>query len=191
MIQISDSAQKHFENLLKKQKNNTQLRLFVINPGTAQAECGLSYCSFDMIHDTDTEIKFKNLSIFIDEKSLPYLKDAKIDLHKNNFSSEIILNAPNAKFKKIDHDSSLFDRVNHLIENDINPKLATHGGRVSLIKITVEGNAILKFSGGCNGCSMVDITLKSGIEKELLKNFSELKGVQDLTEHTRGKHSFY
>ena len=50
---------------------------------------------------------------------------------------------------------------------------------------------ILQFGGGCNGCSMVDVTLKEGIEKQLLAEFPELKGVRDLTEHQRGEHSYY
>ena len=50
---------------------------------------------------------------------------------------------------------------------------------------------MLQFGGGCNGCSMVDVTLKEGIEKQLLNEFPELKGVRDLTEHQRGEHSYY
>ena len=68
---------------------------------------------------------------------------------------------------------------------------AFEGGRVSLMEITDEGYAILQFGGGCNGCSMVDVTLKEGIEKQLLAEFPELKGVRDLTEHQRGEHSYY
>ena len=59
------------------------------------------------------------------------------------------------------------------------------------MEITDEGYAILQFGGGCNGCSMVDVTLKEGIEKQLLNEFPELKGVRDLTEHQRGEHSYY
>ncbi|SQD00967.1 putative thioredoxin-like protein [Escherichia coli] len=61
----------------------------------------------------------------------------------------------------------------------------------SLMEITEDGYAILQFGGGCNGCSMVDVTLKEGIEKQLLNEFPELKGVRDLTEHQRGEHSYY
>ena len=77
------------------------------------------------------------------------------------------------------------------LQSQINPQLAGHGGRVSLMEITDEGFAILQFGGGCNGCSMVDVTLKEGIEKQLLNEFPELKGVRDLTEHQRGEHSYY
>ncbi|MGP1954017.1 MAG: NifU family protein, partial [Arsenophonus sp. NC-QC1-MAG3] len=74
----------------------------------------------------------------------------------------------------------------------INPQLANHGGWISLIRITDDKYAIIQFSGGCNGCSMVAFSLKEGIEKQLLNIFSgELKGVKDLTDHQRGDHSFY
>ena len=60
------------------------------------------------------------------------------------------------------------------------------------MEITEAGIAIVQFGGGCNGCSMVDVTLKEGIEKELLVQFEgELTAVKDLTEHDRGEHSYY
>lgn len=77
-----------------------------------------------------------------------------------------------------------------MLQSQINPQLAGHG-RVSLMEITEDGYAILQFGGGCNGCSMVDVTLKEGIEKQLLNEFPELKGVRDLIEHQRGEHSYY
>jgi Fe/S biogenesis protein NfuA len=65
-------------------------------------------------------------------------------------------------------------------------------GLVTLTEITDEGYVILQFGGGCNGCSMVDVTLKEGIEKQFLELFpGEIKGVRDATEHQRGDHSFY
>lgn len=57
--------------------------------------------------------------------------------------------------------------------------------------MTEEGRVVLQFGGGCNGCAMVDVTLKEGIEKELLAHFPELTGVQDVTEYQAGEHSYY
>ncbi len=67
------------------------------------------------------------------------------------------------------------ERVEYMLQSQINRQLAGHGGRVSLMEITEDGYAILQFGGGCNGCSMVDVTLKEGIEKQLLNEFPELK----------------
>jgi Fe/S biogenesis protein NfuA len=191
MILITDAAQAHFAKLLASQEEGTQIRVFVINPGTPTAECGVSYCPPDAVEATDTELKFEKLSAFIDELSKPYLADAEIDFVTDQLGSQLTLKAPNAKMRKVADDAPLMERVEYQLQSRINPQLASHGGRVSLMEITDDGIAVLQFGGGCNGCSMIDVTLKDGIEKELLENFPELKRVRDLTEHQRGEHSFY
>jgi len=191
MILITDAAQEHFAKLLANQEEGTQIRVFVINPGTPTAECGVSYCPPDAVEASDTELKFEKLSAFIDELSKPYLADAEIDFVTDQLGSQLTLKAPNAKMRKVSDDAPLMERVEYQLQSRINPQLASHGGRVPLMEITDDGIAVLQFGGGCNGCSMIDVTLKDGIEKELLENFPELKGVRDLTEHQRGEHSFY
>ncbi|MBF1994894.1 Fe-S biogenesis protein NfuA [Serratia symbiotica] len=191
MIHITDAAQEHFAKLLANQEIGTQIRVFVINPGTPTAECGVSYCPPDAVEATDTELQFEKLSAFVDELSAPYLDDAEIDFVTDQLGSQLTLKAPNAKMRKVDDNAPLMERVEYLLQSQINPQLAGHGGRVTLMEITDDNLAILQFGGGCNGCSMVDVTLKEGIEKELLLKFPELKGVRDLTEHQRGEHSYY
>ncbi|MEY1230214.1 Fe-S biogenesis protein NfuA [Proteus terrae] len=192
MIIITDAAQAHFAKLLANQEPNTQIRVFVINPGTPNAECGVSYCPPDAVEPNDTEIKFEKLSAYVDDISAPFLEDAEIDFVTDQLGSQLTLKAPNAKMRKVDADAPLIERVEYVLQSQINPQLAGHGGRVSLMEITEDGYAILQFGGGCNGCSMIDVTLKDGIEKELLNQFpDELKGVKDLTEHQRGEHSYY
>lgn len=192
MINITEAAQAHFAKLLANQEPGTQIRVFVINPGTPSAECGVSYYPPDAIEATDIELKFDKLSAYIDEISAPFLQEAEIDFVTDQLGSQLTLKAPNAKMRKVADDAPLIERVEYVIQSQINPQLAGHGGRVSLMEITDDGYAILQFGGGCNGCSMVDITLKEGIEKQLLNMFpDELKGVKDLTEHQRGNHSYY
>ncbi|HEJ0116145.1 TPA: Fe-S biogenesis protein NfuA [Proteus mirabilis] len=192
MITITDAAQAHFAKLLANQEPNTQIRVFVINPGTLNAECGVSYCPPDAVEPNDTEIKFEKLSAYVDDISAPFLEDAEIDFVTDQLGSQLTLKAPNAKMRKVADDAPLIERVEYVLQSQINPQLASHGGRVSLMEITEDGYAILQFGGGCNGCSMIDVTLKDGIEKELLNLFpEELKGVKDLTEHQRGDHSYY
>ncbi|HEJ9533272.1 TPA: Fe-S biogenesis protein NfuA [Proteus mirabilis] len=192
MITITDAAQAHFAKLLANQEPNTQIRVFVINPGTPNAECGVSYCPPDAVEPNDTEIKFEKLSAYVDDISAPFLEDAEIDFVTDQLGSQLTLKAPNAKMRKVADDAPLIERVEYVLQSQINPQLASHGGRVSLMEITEDGYAILQFGGGCNGCSMIDVTLKDGIEKELLNLFpKELKGVKDLTEHQRGDHSYY
>ncbi len=62
--------------------------------------------------------------------------------------------------------------------------MAAHGGEVSLIEVLDGDTAVLQFGGGCQGCGMVDLTLKDGVEKTLLEQIEGLKKVQDVTDHS-------
>jgi Fe/S biogenesis protein NfuA len=192
MITISESAQAHFAKLLEKQAAGTNIRVFVVNPGTTQAECGVSYCPADSVESTDLRVNFTGFDAIIDAESKPFLVDAEIDFVTDQMGSQLTLKAPNAKVRKVQDDAPLKERVQYVIDAEINPQLANHGGRVSVVELTQDGVAVLQFGGGCNGCSQVDLTLKEGIEKELLQRFSgELTGVRDVTDHQRGEHSYY
>ncbi|OBT10121.1 Fe-S biogenesis protein NfuA [Vibrio sp. UCD-FRSSP16_10] len=191
-ITITESAQSHFANLLAQQAEGTNIRVFVVNPGTQSAECGVSYCPPEAVEATDTELSLDAFSAYIDELSLPFLEDAEIDYVTDKMGSQLTLKAPNAKMRKVADDASLLERVEYVIQTQVNPQLASHGGHLNLVKITDDGIALVQFGGGCNGCSMVDVTLKDGIEKQLLEEFSgELVAVKDATEHEQGEHSYY
>jgi Fe/S biogenesis protein NfuA len=69
--------------------------------------------------------------------------------------------------------------------------LESHGGEVSLLEFTEKGEAILQFGGGCQGCGMVDVTLKEGIEKTLIEQIPELNSVVDSTDHTLKDNAYY
>ncbi|WP_416306836.1 Fe-S biogenesis protein NfuA [Neptunicella sp. SCSIO 80796] len=192
MINISESAQTHFGKLLSSQTEGTNIRVFVVNPGTPSAECGVSYCPPDAVEETDIRLNFSGFDAVVDADSAPFLEDAEIDFVTDQMGSQLTLKAPNAKVRQVDDDAPLVERVNYMIDAEINPQLASHGGKVILVEITADGIARLQFGGGCNGCSMVDVTLKEGIEKQLLAQFpNELSGVKDATEHEAGEHSYY
>ncbi len=191
-ITITESAQSHFAKLLAQQPEGTNIRVFVVNPGTQNAECGVSYCPPEAVEATDTEYPFSGFSAYVDELSLPFLEEAVIDFVTDKMGSQLTLKAPNAKMRKVSDDASLMERVEYTLQTQVNPQLAGHGGHVRLISISDDGVALVQFGGGCNGCSMVDVTLKEGIEKELLAQFAgELTAVRDSTEHDRGEHSYY
>ncbi|MGX5915425.1 Fe-S biogenesis protein NfuA [Aliidiomarina sp. Khilg15.8] len=192
MISISKSAQGHFGELLSQQPEGTNIRVFVVNPGMANAECGVSYCPPDSVEDSDTRLSFDGFDAVVDAQSAPFLEDAEIDFVEQDLGSQLTLKAPNAKARKVADDAPLIERVEYMIQAEINPQLASHGGQVMVTEVTEDGYAVLQFGGGCNGCSMVDVTLKEGIEKQLLEEFpGELNGVRDVTEHTHGEHSYY
>ena len=58
-------------------------------------------------------------------------------------------------------------------------------------KVVNEETAILQFGGGCQGCGMVDLTLKDGVEKTLLEQVEGLKNVKDVTDHSYRENAYY
>lgn len=191
MINITPSGQQHFEKLLANQDEGTAIRVFVVNPGTPHAECGVSYCPKDAVEKEDLKLEFDNFNAYVDEESIPYLEEAEIDYQTDEMGGQLTLKAPNAKARKVADDAPAVDRIRYLLESEINPQLANHGGQVALAEFTEDGIAVLQFGGGCQGCGMVDTTLSEGIEKTLVEKIPEVKGVKDATEHSQGDNPYY
>jgi Fe/S biogenesis protein NfuA len=86
----------------------------------------------------------------------------------------------------------LAQRVVHVLEEAVNPSIASHGGRADLIALDEgDGIAYLRLSGGCQGCAMSQMTLRQGIETTLLEEVTELTSVVDVTDHGGGENPFY
>lgn len=184
-LTITDPAREYLADLLGKQDGEVLgVRMFINQPGTPKAETCIAYCRADDSRPDDLIIEYPQFKAYFERRSLPFLADALVDYAKDRMGGQLTIKAPNAKLPQMGDDSPLEDRVNYLLYNEVNPSLAAHGGEVSLVEITDEDFAILKFGGGCQGCGMVDVTLKQGVEKTLLEQIPQLKGVRDVTDHT-------
>ena len=87
-------------------------------------------------------------------------------------------------------DDELYERVSDLFEQQVNPMVARHGGRVELIDVQ-ESIILLRMSGGCQGCGMASVTLRQGIEGMLQQYLPEVKGIVDITDHTSGTNPYF
>jgi Fe/S biogenesis protein NfuA len=192
IINITKSAEEYLEKLVAdKDDESIGIRIFISDPGTPKAETCLAYCKSNEADPSDELIQLDTLDAFIDKRSIPFLKDAEVNFDHDNFGGQLTIKAPNARFPNISADSPVEDRINYVIYNEINPMLESHGGEVSLVKFTESKEAVLQFGGGCQGCGMVDVTLKDGIEKTLIEQIPELKSVVDITDHSDSENAFY
>ena len=192
MVTVTDSARDYLAKLLEKQKvEGIGVRVFITQPGTKYAETCLSYCKPEEIVEEDEKKEFAEFSMYLDKVSVPYLEDATVDFNEEKMGGQLTIKAPNAKMPKVDENSPLPDRINYILYTEINPGLASHGGEVSLVEVIDENIAVLKFGGGCQGCSAVDLTLKEGVEKTLCTKIPELQGVRDVTDHSVTDNAYY
>ncbi|RLA47247.1 MAG: Fe/S biogenesis protein NfuA [Gammaproteobacteria bacterium] len=191
MVTITESAQEYLVELLSKQEDALGVRVFINQPGTPRAETCIAYCREGDLQEGDEKRELEKFTAWFDARSLPYLEDALVDYSKDRMGGQLTIKAPNAKMPRTGEDSPLEDRINYVLYNEINPALAAHGGEVSLVEVTADQFAILQFGGGCQGCSAVDQTLKGGVEKTLLEQLPQLKGVRDMTDHSDTSQAYY
>ena len=192
MINISSAAQIYLQGLLTKQEDaDVAIRIFVAQPGTPQAETCIAYCRPGEEQEGDIAVEYEGVRAWFEGRSEPYLEDAEVDYQEDQMGGQLTIKAPNARVPKVGPDAPIEDRINYVLYNEINPGLAAHGGVVSLVEVTADKQAVLQFGGGCQGCSAVDITLKSSVQGTLLEQVPELAGVVDHTDHSFTENAYY
>ncbi len=191
-VSISDSAQTYLKELLDKQDaDGISIRMFVSDPGTPKAETCIAYCRPGEEQEGDEVMELKGFNAYFEARSIPFLDEATVDYSPDRMGGQLTIRAPNSKMVRVTEDSSIEDRINYILHNEVNPGLAAHGGQVSLVEITDDNYAVLEFGGGCQGCSAIDITLKEGVQKTLMTSIPTLAGVKDVTDHTDKSKAYY
>lgn len=188
MIQISESAQTHFRRLLQTQGGDAVgIRISAVHPGTPRADARLEFAEHGDLLGDEWEVQCEGFVLFVDAPSAKFLDGAEIDMQAQSAGSQLTIRAPKIKGESPKGDASLIERVQWLLDSEINPQLASHKGQVALDSIDADGVVYLRFGGGCHGCGMADVTLKQGIEKTLIGRIPEISAVRDATDHSTGQ----
>ena len=185
MIDISERAQQHFLRLLSQQgTDGLGIRLRVTAAGTPAANCELEFCEPADLLGGEWTIECAGFNFHVDGDSASWLDNATIDFEPNATGGQLNIRASKIKGNVPGTEAGLIERVRYVLEAEVNPKLASHGGRVTLLEIDADGVVLLQFGGGCHGCGMVDVTLKQGVEKTLRERVPEITAVRDATDHS-------
>ncbi len=84
----------------------------------------------------------------------------------------------------------LANAVQRMLDEEINPAVASHGGYIGLLDIA-DGIAYVQMGGGCQGCGLAEVTLSQGVRATILERFTELHDVVDTTDHAQGTNPYY
>lgn len=185
MIQITEPAVAYFRKLIEQQDGAAiGIRLSAVRPGTPSADARLEFCDEGDLTGDEWAVDCDGFTLYVEGASMPYFEDAEIDFATQLGGGQVSIRAP--RIKGVPGGDSLFERVRGVIEAEINPQLASHGGRVSVEAITAEKAVVLRFGGGCHGCGMAGVTLREGVEKTLRARVPEITAVVDATDHDSG-----
>ena len=87
-------------------------------------------------------------------------------------------------------DATLLKAVEELLERQVNPAVAAHGGHIAAERVQ-DGTVFLRMSGGCQGCAASAATLRQGVERMLRAALPDIRQIEDVTDHEAGDAPFY
>jgi Fe/S biogenesis protein NfuA len=188
MIQISDTAQTYFRKLIEREAvPGMGVRLSAVDAGTPRADARLEFAEpADLLGD-EWAVDCDGFTLYVAATSVAWMDGADIDIVTNaTGGQQLTIKAPKIKGDAPSDSASLVERVRWVVENEVNPQLASHGGKVAVQEVSADGVVLLRFGGGCQGCGMADVTLKQGIEKTLMGRVPGITAVRDATDHDSG-----
>src|SRR5215213_4224127 len=146
MIQISDNAQTHFRKLLEREAvPGMGVRLSAVDPGTARADARLEFAEPADLAGDEWAIDCAGFTLYVAADSVGWLDGAEIDYVTQGTGQQLTIKAPKIKGEAPGEAASLVERVRWVVENEVNPQLAQHGGRVAVQEVSAEGVVLLRF----------------------------------------------
>lgn len=141
--------------------------------------------------DGDRVVDFDGFHVLVDEASAGRLDGAIVDWADGDRGTGFEVLNPNVrKLGEAPPTGELAERVRHVLDTQVNPGVAAHGGQIALVD--VDGADIyLELGGGCQGCGMARVTLKQGVERMLREAIPDLGEVNDITDHAAGANPYY
>ena len=142
------------------------------------------------LKDDDTEqmqrFQKEGIIFWMDFSLLPFLEGTEIQLDEDTGEIEVVNEGLGIGKLR----GNFEDRVRQVLDEQVNPMVASHGGVVSLSRIE-NGEVFLRFGGGCQGCGMVDVTLKQGVEVMMKESVPDIVAIHDATDHDSGSNPYY
>lgn len=191
MITITDNAKEKFSTILKEENRQGQGIRVSAKPGISpfSVDYGLGFVEEGQASEDDEVFDFTDFKVYIDPASAKFLDGAVVDYVSGLSESGFKITNPKTAGPPRP-EGPLAEKIQQVIDGQVNPQIRMHGGFVSLVDIR-DDVAYLRFGGGCQGCGMVDVTLKQGVEVMLKQAVPELKGVADITDHASGQNPYY
>lgn len=186
MIKFSDLARQKIVGLMGSDgRPGLALRFGVTGRGPGGFQYRLGFVEASERRPDDTVVDAQDFQVLVDAESAPSLTGVSVDY----------IEGPSESGFKIDNPNPLWAdpkalAVQRVLDSDINPAVAAHGGWVTLLDVR-DDVVYVQLGGGCQGCGMVDVTLKQGIEVRIREVVPSIREVVDTTDHAGGTNPYY
>jgi Fe/S biogenesis protein NfuA len=198
VLEISDQARDFIVETRSGESNDESLALFLEVSGESDG----AY-TYDMWFEdagdagpTDVLQRFGPLPVVISAASVDRLRGATLEvgdagLAIRNPNAPIPPPPANISIPVSDLSSPIEMAVLAVLDEEVNPQIAMHGGRADLVAVDDDGVAYLRLSGGCQGCGLAQVTLSQGISVAIKEAVPQITDIVDVTAHGDGANPYF
>lgn len=191
MVTFTEAAKAHVMAFLKEEEEPLAVRIEVLDSSPLAPKYDLSLIEESEKEPDDRIFDLGEFEVVVPTSSEELLEGATVEWVESMQGSGFKIENPNiVPIGEGVEAGPLADRVRHVIEMQINPAIANHGGSVRLVEIRDEV-VYLEMMGGCQGCGMAAATLAQGIRRILMETVPEIRDIVDVTNHEAGVNPYY
>jgi len=195
MLTFTDRARDVVRSFLDQSGGElAALRISVDGGSPVAPRFELSLVSMEERHGDEREVEGPGFPILVREAEAARLEGATVDfVERVNESGFEVRPAGGPGARKAPSEAptgEIADRVRQVLDTQVNPAIAGHGGMISLVSVE-DTEIYVEMSGGCQGCALSRMTLRQGVERMLRQAVPELTAVHDVTDHASGVNPFY
>jgi len=197
IMELSQPAiDKIAELMASRGKGPQAVRVLVHLGGAGGGQSEFKFVSLDEKTTDDTVLEMGPFPMYLDPQAAVSLKGSKVDFNEQKYASGFHIEYENPlesylqSRRKDWGDDPVANKVQQLVDEQINPGVAGHGGWVVLLDVK-DDTAFIEMGGGCHGCAISTLTLKQGIERIITEEVPEITRVLDTTDHSNGENPYY
>ena len=199
VITVTDDALAQILELKAKETDGDELCLRIEVVGTQGVDYlyDLAFATLDEAAEGDSVATTGDLPVIVPAASVSKLMGATLDLPSGD-QPGLVLRNPNRPNplagEEVDLSGTTEEKINQLLEQSINPALASHGGYAVLQRVEERDEgvaAVVTMGGGCQGCAVSAITLREGIEAAIKEAIPEVVEIIDGTDHDAGENPYF
>ena len=201
LLSVTDKARRRVQEIRADEAEPDTLALWVevIGASGTDFDYDIYFQALAEADPDDATIVYDDVTVVIPADSVDRLRGATLDMSQDLLQPGMVMTNPNQPplpatpamgGPPSDLSGDTEQRIQQVLEQQINPGIASHGGRADLVAVE-DATAYLRLSGGCQGCGMASVTLSQGIESALRAAVPEITGVVDVTDHASGTNPYY
>jgi len=191
VIEFTERAKEQVRAFLKDEPEGLTVRVALKNSSPLSPEYDISLIESWERSPDDVMVDQGGFEVIVDGGSAELLDGATVDWVDSLTGSGFKVDNPNLRPVGSEAPSGpIAERVSRVIEEQINPSIAAHGGRITLVDVR-DAVVYLTMGGGCQGCGMASVTLSQGIRRLLTEAVPEIVDIQDVTNHAAGSNPYF